>query len=712
MLKRRTILTAPAVFALCWLWTTPLYAEGTAFWEVTRKEDYLAGRLVGLSVSDNGILRVAPTPKLVGDTQQPFALCSLLVGGEVYIGTGHDGKLFRVGADGATKLVADFEELDVTALATDGKGSVFAATSPEGKIYELTGEKGFRVVYDPPEKYIWAMGCLADGTLVYATGAKGGVFALARGATAVKSLLTTDEFNVTALATAADGAIWVGTDPGGLVIRIAPDGRATAVFDAPSREIRRLVLSPDGTVFALGIGEGKPAASGGGSSGTATETTASEGEGGGAGALRPASGGTTLYRLEMDGRQTAVWTATDTATVLLRRPDGLLVGLGSNTTGGQGRLFLVAPDGRATLVGTVEEERIAAVEASAGDTLYIVTSGLAKLYRLSASAQDEGIFTSAVQDAKAVVEAWGRIVVEGTGEIFVQTRTGNTQTPGALWSEWSAETPAPGGMIASPKARFLQWRLRLKPGAEVTAVRAAYLPKNLAPTISSFAVLPVGVALQEAVVPPPDPGVMTSGLDPAQFGVVVNQPPRKVFQRGARTLQWQAEDKNGDTLTYRLSYRLRGQTAWRPLADKLRNPFFVIAPEALPDGTYEFQLEVSDGASNPPALALTASQVLSPVVITNSLPKITFSPVVVAAKESKLRVEIVTTTAPLKSVEASFNGDDWTLIYPDDLVLDAPREVFTLTYQNLAPGEYLVSVRVLDAALHTTSEKFVLVVKP
>ncbi len=711
MLKRKPVAAALAVAALAWLWTTPLRAEGAAFWEMTRKEDYFAGRLVGLSVSDNGILRVVPTPRLIGDTQQPFALCSLLVGSDVYIGTGHDGKLFKVAADGTTALVADFEELDVTALAADGQGGVFAATSPDGKIYQLTGDRGFRVAYDPPEKYIWAMRFLPDGALVYATGSKGGVFRLARGALAAQSLFATDESNVTSLMLAADGAIWVGTDPGGLVIRIGADQKAMAAFDAPSREIRQLAQLPDGAIFALGIGEAKPAASGGAPSPTTVEATVGDGEGGPS-PLRPASGGTTLYRLGLDGRQSAVWTSGETATSLTRWRDGLLVGLGSGATGGQGRLFFVTSDGKASLFGAVEEERIAAAEVAPGDALYVVTSGLAKLYRLSATAQDEGVFTSPAQDAKAVVEAWGRIHIESQGEVFVQTRTGNTQTPGALWSDWSAEIPAPGGLIASPKARFLQWRLRLKKGAEVAATRVAYLPRNLPPTIASFTALPVGVALQEAMAPPPDPSVLTSGLDPLQFGIIANQPPRKVFQRGARTLQWQAEDKNGDALTYRLSYRLRGQTAWKPLADKLRNPFFVIAPDMLPDGVYEFLLEVSDAASNPTALALTASQVSSPVAIANAAPRITFSPSIISAKESKLRVEVAATAAPLKSVEVAFNGGDWTLIYPDDLVLDSPSETFTLTYRNLSPGEYLVSVRVLDASLHMTSEKLVFVIQP
>ncbi|MFQ3640736.1 MAG: hypothetical protein SNJ62_12110 [Chloracidobacterium sp.] len=699
--------------ALFWLWSLgalPARAEGAAFWEAARKEDYLSGRLVGLSVSDNGILRVVPTPQLLGDTQQPFALCSLLVGQDVYIGTGHDGKLFKVATNGTMTLVADFEELDVTALATDGKGTVFAATSPDGKIYQLTGGSA-RVAYDPPEKYIWALECLADGTLVYATGAKAGVFALVRGEMAARALFTTDESNITSLLVAQDGAIWAGTDPGGLVIRMAPDKTVTAVFDAPSREIRQLAQLADGTVLALGIGDGKPAAATS-SPVTSADVTTGDGEGGASPPLRPASGGTTLYRLGSDGRQAPIWTTGDTATVLVRWQAGVLVGLGSGASGGQGRLFFITPDGQASLFGTVDEERVAAASVGANDALYVVTSGLAKLYRLGPENQNEGVFTSAVQDAKALVEAWGYCYLESKGDVVFQTRTGNTQSPSSLWSDWSAETPSPGGMIRSPKARFLQWRIRLKKGAEVTAVRIAYLPKNLPPVITSFSVLPVGVALQEAVMPPPDPSLVTSGLDPLQFGIIANQPPRKVFQRGARTLQWQAEDKNGDTLTYRLAYRLRGQTNWKPLAEKLRNPFFVITPELLPDGTYEFQLEVSDSASNPTALALTSTQLLGPVIINNRLPKITFLPSVISEKESKLKVEILAAAFPLKSVEVAFNGGDWELIYPDDLVLDSASETFTLTYRQLLPGEYLVSIRVLDAALQTTSEKFILAIKP
>ena len=46
--------------------------------------------------------------------------------GNIYLGTGHDGKIFRVGADGRGALFYDAAELDVTALAVARDGSLYA----------------------------------------------------------------------------------------------------------------------------------------------------------------------------------------------------------------------------------------------------------------------------------------------------------------------------------------------------------------------------------------------------------------------------------------------------------------------------------------------------------------------------------------------------------------------------------------------------------
>ena len=64
-----------------------------------------------------------------------------------------------------------------------------------------------------------------------------------------------------------------------------------------------------------------------------------------------------------------------------------------------------------------------------------------------------------------------------------------------------------------------------------------------------------------------DPNVESSGLDPSLFGAVAQVPPRRLFQRGARSFQWQAEDRNGDTLEYAIYYRPLNETTFRLLKD-------------------------------------------------------------------------------------------------------------------------------------------------
>src|SRR5690606_10797833 len=54
--------------------------------------------------------------------------------------------------------------------------------------------------------------------------------------------------------------LFAGTDPGGIVLRIGADGRAFAVLDSPLREIHELAVGPDGSVYALALGESVGAA--------------------------------------------------------------------------------------------------------------------------------------------------------------------------------------------------------------------------------------------------------------------------------------------------------------------------------------------------------------------------------------------------------------------------------------------------------------------
>src|SRR5262245_5678759 len=116
----------------------PVFAVTPYFWEVRTYDEFRRGTLTHLSVTSEDQLILAPRFDPVFDTEQPFILSSVADSkGNVYLGTGHDGKVFKVDSSGKGSLVADLSELDVLSLAVDARDALYAATSPDGKIYKI-----------------------------------------------------------------------------------------------------------------------------------------------------------------------------------------------------------------------------------------------------------------------------------------------------------------------------------------------------------------------------------------------------------------------------------------------------------------------------------------------------------------------------------------------------------------------------------------------
>ena len=75
------------------------------FWENFRKEDLLKGSLKGVSLSYDGKLFLAPAYDLVYDTGQPYIFSMVRdKAGNLYVGTGDGGKVFKVDPAGKGSL--------------------------------------------------------------------------------------------------------------------------------------------------------------------------------------------------------------------------------------------------------------------------------------------------------------------------------------------------------------------------------------------------------------------------------------------------------------------------------------------------------------------------------------------------------------------------------------------------------------------------------
>ena len=703
-----------------------VHAGQPAVWETSGRTELLRGDARGVSISDTGVLMLSPKLTEVFNTQQTYIWSSTVDNqGNVFLGTGHDGKTFRITPNGAGSLLYDAAELDVTALAIARDGAVFVGTSPDGKVYRVTADGKADVYFDPGDKYIWSLAVMSDGSLAVGTGDNGKLYRVrAGGASAESSLLvSTNQTHVISLAVTPQGDLIAGTDSGGLVLRVSPEGKMFALFDTQLREIHALAPAADGSIYALALSDAAssarvpstpPAATPQPSDqptvSTSVTITAID-ETGAAVQAQPgpvrsrsdvSSARSAVFRILPDGATDVVWSsATVTAFSIAPglQPGSVLIG-----TADKGRIYSVTNDGRDTLLLQSPEGQISSLLVK-NNQIYAAASNQGKLFRFGNDLVAEGTYESPVRDAK-LTASWGRIWWRGAGAVEVQTRTGNGERPDATWSDWSPAYKDPeGNQISSPRARFIQWRATVRSAAGSSAaawledVSVAYLPRNVAPEVMSISVLPIGVGLQQIAQVAVDPNVESSGLDPSLFGPVAQVPPRRFYQRGARSFQWQAEDRNGDTIEYAIYYRALNEQTFRLLKDKLRDNFYTIDGATLADGRYVIKVVASDAPDNPPGQKLSGERLSEPVDIDNTPPVVKAVGQPQVTRDSvRVVFNVDDATGKVRKADISVDGAAWSPVFPDDGIADSGHETFSVELGPLAPGEHTISLRAFDGS--------------
>src|ERR1043165_2640075 len=147
--KQRLAIIAALLFTF---FIFPVQAGQPAVWETSGRTDLLKGDARGVSISDTGVLMLAPKLNEVFNSQQTYIWSTAVDNqGNVFLGSGHDGKIFKVTSAGTGSLFYDANELDVTALVAKD-GVVYAGTSPDGKVYRITPDGKADVYFDPDDK--------------------------------------------------------------------------------------------------------------------------------------------------------------------------------------------------------------------------------------------------------------------------------------------------------------------------------------------------------------------------------------------------------------------------------------------------------------------------------------------------------------------------------------------------------------------------------
>jgi sugar lactone lactonase YvrE len=725
IVPRRRIRTAAALAAglaaAFGLLTLSLDAASTSFWLVSTQTDFLKGEVEQLTVDTDGRVMLGPAIETLSQTATPAVWrLALDTNGNVWAGTGNEGRVLKVDRSGNTTTVFDATELEVHALAAGTNGTMFVGSSPDGKIYKITPDGKATTFFDPGDKYIWSLLFAPDGTLYAGTGEKGRVYKITPDGKGTV-FFETGATHATTLAWDPKGSLLVGTSSPGRVVRVDAAGKGFVLLESSYKEIRAIRLSPAGSMYVTAVGAGgsssgdsseKPSSTDSTSTPTAsvsTEVTVTAigdaaivmpSTGGGTAQTR-SSGGTAkgaIYRIAPDGDWSEVWTSTDDAPydVVIEANGSLLV-----ATGDKGKLYRVTGDpAMSTLVTRATVQQITGFAQDTTGHVYCATSNPGRILRITTAQADHGSYISDVKDT-TTVSTWGAIRWRGATpagtSITVQTRSGNTKTPDQTWSEWSKSyTRAEGEPIASPKGRYLQWKAALAGSASatpvLTSVTAAYLPRNSRPSIESITVHPPGVVFQRPY-PTGEPEVAgfdtgtSDGRPPTQANAAAGSSAlsslsapalgRRMFQKSLQTFVWRAEDPDEDRLQYDVWYRREGETDWKVLKRGIWDSIYTWDTTAVPDGTYVVKVVASDAPGNAPAAALTAERESTPFEIDNTPPVID---VAIPGQTAAKAVFIVRDShSPIQRVEYSTSAGGWKLLYPVDGLLDSREERFEIT---------------------------------
>jgi sugar lactone lactonase YvrE len=692
------------------------YAVETKWWKQSG-DDFEKGSLTHLSLSSDGKLTLAPTVKEAFDASVAF-LWSVARDskGNIYAGGGGLGssksKLFMVDPQGKAKALAELDGIAIQAIAVDRSDRVYAATSPDGKVYRVDQAGKAEVFYDPKSKYIWALAFDRTGNLYVATGDQGEIHRVTpTGAGSV--FFRTEEAHARSLAVDSRGNLIVGTDPSGLILRVSPAGEGFVLYEAPKREITAVAVAADGAIYAAGIGNKQAgptpsaavppapqaAAPPAGQAAPAPITMTTAPRPGGApvpaSASQNVAGGSEVYLIQADGYARKIWShPQEFAYAIAFDASGKpIVG-----TGNHGYLYRLDSDHSYTRLAELASTQVTGLSSAPDGTLYAVTGNIGKVFSIGPGFESSGMFESDVFDAGAF-SYWGRLTVEPEGQsgLTIETRSGNLNRPLQNWSPWQKLN---GGRVASPAARFIQYRLTFGGKASTDEVDLAYQMKNVPPAIEKIEITPANYKFPapltsggELANPPPLTLAPLGRKAPVSGPAVANAgaTPALTWAKGHVGVRWLASDDNGDTLQYKIEIRGVNETEWKPLRDGIREHYFSWDSTAFPDGKYVVRVTASDAPSNPPGQALQSSRETDPFLIDNTPPEI--SCCVVTGSTVQFRAKDALSV--LGTAEYSINGGEWMVVEPTTRLSDSKEGEYRIALPRLQ-GETTVAVRIQD----------------
>jgi hypothetical protein len=518
----------------------------------------------------------------------------------------------------------------------------------------------------------------AKKNLYVATGSAGKLFAVDVSNGKSRLVWESGQKHLRAMVRGDDGSFWVGTGDEAVLFHVMPDGRARAVHDFGAEEVRAIARQGSTLYVAVNTFDKSsssttkftPPATGPGSS-TAKPPAPSSIQRKGKGAV---------FRLDADGRYEQLHALADGYfTDLIAEKDGSVMA----ASGNQGKVFLVRPD-RTVFTAFDFPERQVLTLAWTGSGKLLGTGDAGGVYEVEGGAPKESTYTSKVFDTEFPAK-FGNLRWHGAGNVRFETRSGNTSKPDKSWTAWQkparADKLGDGGLVhmASPDARYVQFRVMLDGGSVVRDTQLYYLPQNQRARVTEIQ------AGEEPRSGSSSTSTSTTGSTKQRSPVV--------------KIKWKVENPDNDEMIYRLYFREESEVNWKPLGGTDREPLtkteFEWNTESVPDGNFVVKVVASDERANPRDLTLEHSLTSQPFLVDNRKPEVVDVQVQYPYASGRARDSF----SAITEMAYSIDGGEWQPMQPKDGLFDDLAEAFSVKLPaGLGAGTHTLAVRASDAA--------------
>jgi hypothetical protein len=395
--------------------------------------------------------------------------------------SGDKCKLVRFEVDKAETIFEPNEAKYIFAIALDDKGDIYLGTGPEGKVYRFDpfDPDSSGVVYDSLDKNILSLAIGEDGFVYAGSDGRGLIYRINPEAKTATVLYDSGQPEITALLFSDEGEVYAA-------------GTSAKVVQAQTEFASQLPSA----------GRPETADSGGSASGNGGGSKLQIPNMGDGASKRKApprklpkpGEASFIYKITKDGYVTDVFSEAAIFFCLGFQEGELLLG-----TGNSGQLFTIEPasEQEAIIYEDEQASQITAVVVS-GDDMYLGTANPAKLIKLNRTFASEGLYRSKLIDASQPA-MWGKLQIDAdipSGcKVLATSRSGNVEDVNdPTFSEWTEPVEVAGPVqLRCPLGRFCQYKLLLQSedGTRSPLVReiavASTVP-NLAPKVESVTV--------------------------------------------------------------------------------------------------------------------------------------------------------------------------------------------------------------------------------